>query len=149
MQEISAELARVTAERTRLQRQAQKERARRRKQREHAFLTATIVFCLEPIAGPTIAEATLRKYARVMDHDVATCTREIEGRFLRTPVDVLAQWLDWSGDIPRGTLAEAQRLVEDARLLTWVGEQNSTQGVGPPPIRLGKAMCLSHRLLQW
>ena len=149
MDELAADLARVTAERTRLQRQAQKQRSRQHKQREHAFLAATIAFCHEPTAGPTIAEATLRKHAKCMNEDVATCTREIEDRFLRAPVDVLAQWLDWSGDIPRGTLAEAQRLVEDARLLTWVGEQNSTQGVGPPPIRLGKAMCLSHRLLQW
>ena len=94
MQEISAELARVTAERTRLQRQAQKERYRRHKQREHTFLIATIAFCHEPTAGPTIAEATLRKYARLMEENVATCAHEIENRFLMTSVDTLAQWLD-------------------------------------------------------
>ena len=44
MQEISAELSRVTSERSRLQRKAQKERASRHKQREHAFLIATIAF---------------------------------------------------------------------------------------------------------
>ena len=141
MQEISAELARVTAERTRLQRQAQKERSRRHKQREHAFLTATIAFCHEPTAGPTIAEATLRKYARVMDEDVATCTHEIETRFLETPVDTLAQWLDWSEDIPRTVRTEAQRLVEDARLLRWIGEQNSAQGVAPPPQFVWEKRC--------
>ena len=101
MQEVSAELARVTAERTRLQRQARKERSRRDKQREHALLTATIAFCHEPTAGPTIAEATLRKYARVMNENVATCAHEIENRFLMTSVDTLAQWLDWSEDIPQ------------------------------------------------
>ena len=131
--EISAELARVTAERTRLQRQAQKERARRRKQREHAFLTATIVFCLEPTARSTIAEATLRKYARVMDENVATCTHGIEVRFLETPVDALAQWHDWSGDIPRTVRTKTQRLVEAARLLHWIGTQNSAQSVAAPP----------------
>ena len=119
------ELARLTAERTLLQRQAQKERARHRQRREHAVLTATIAFCHEPTAGPTIAAATLRKYTGAMDEDVDVLTREIETRFLELPVDTLAQWLDWSEDIPRTVRTEAQRLVEDARLLRWIGKQNS------------------------
>ena len=57
--EIAAGLARVTDERRRLQRQAQKERDRRSKQREQAFLAATIAFRHEPTAGRTIAEATI------------------------------------------------------------------------------------------
>ena len=56
--EIAAGLARVTDERRRLQRQAQIERDRRSKQREQAFLAATIAFRHEPTAGRTIAEAT-------------------------------------------------------------------------------------------
>ena len=132
MEEVAAELARNSAELTRRQRQAQKERAKLRKQREHALLTATIAFCHEPSAGPTIAAATLRKYARAIDKDVDALTREIETRFLETPVDTLAQWLDWS-DIPRTIQSEAQRFVEDARLLHWIGEQNRAQGVAPPP----------------
>ena len=140
MEEVAAELARNTAELTRRQRQAQKERARRRKQREHALLTATIAFCHEPTAGPTIAAATLRKYTRAMDEDVDALTREIETRFLETPVDTLAQWLDWS-DIPRTIESEAQRLVEDARLLHWIGEQNSAQGVAPPPQFVWEQRC--------
>ena len=115
MQELAAELARVTDERRRLQRQAHKDRARHNKQRERALLVATIAFCHEPTAGHIFAEATLRKYARVFGEDVAKCTTEIEDRFLKTPVDTLAQWLDWSEDMPRGARAEAQRLVEDAR----------------------------------
>ena len=122
MQEVAAELARVTAELTRRQRQAQKERARVRKQREHALLTATIAFCHEPTAGPTIAAATLRKYTRAIGEDVDACAREIEARFLETPVDTLAQWLDWREDIPRTIRSEAQRLVEDACLLRWIGK---------------------------
>ena len=141
MQEISAELARVNAECRRLQRQAQKERSRRHKQREHAFLIATIAFCHEPTAGLTIAEATRRKYARVMEEDVANCTHKIETRFLETPVDTLAQWLDWSDDIPRAVRAEAQRLVEDVGLLSWIGEQNSAQGVAPPPQFVWEKRC--------
>ena len=132
MEEIAAALARNSAELKRGQKQAQKERARRRKQREQALLTATVAFCHEPTAGPTIAAATLRKYTRAMGEDVDTVTREIETRFLETPVDTLAQWLDWS-DIPRTIQSEAQRLVEDARLLHWIEEQNSAQGVAPPP----------------
>ena len=140
MEEVAAELARNTAELKRRQRQAQKERARRRKQREHALLTATIAFCHEPTAGPTIAAATLRKYTRVIDEDVDALTREIETHFLETLVDTLAQWLDWS-DIPRTIESEAQRLVEDARLLHWIGEQNSAQGVAPPPQFVWEQRC--------
>ena len=116
MQSVAAELARNTAELKGRQRQAQKERARRRKHWEHALLTATIAFCHEPTAGPSIAAATMRKYPGAMDEDVDTLTREIETRFLETPVDTLAQWLDWS-DIPRTVESEAQRLLEDVRLL--------------------------------
>ena len=140
MQEVAAELARLSAELTRRQRQAQKERARLRKQREHALLTATVAYCHEPTAGPTIAAATLRKYARAIGEDVDALTREIETRFLETPVDTLAQWLDWS-DIPRTIQSEAQRLVEDARLLHWIGEQNRAQGVAPPPQFVWERRC--------
>ena len=141
MEEVAAELARNSAELTRRQRQAQKERARRRKQREHALLTATIAFCHEPTAGPTIAAATLRKYAGAMDLDVNALAREIEARFLDIPVETLAQWLDWSEDIPRTVRTEAQRLVEDARLLRWIGKQNSAQGVAPPPQFVWEKRC--------
>ena len=141
MEAIAAELARVTAERTRLQRVAQKARSRQQIQREHAFLAATLAYCHEPGAASAIAEGTLRKYARVLDEDVASCVREIEDRFLRTPVETLAAWLEWSDDIPRAVLAEAQRLVEDARLLRWVGEQNSAQGVAPPPQFVWEKRC--------
>ena len=94
MEEVAAELARNSAELTRRQRQAQKERARRRKQREHALLTGTIAFCHEPSAGPTIAASTLKKYARDLDENVNASTRQVETRFLETPVGTLAQWLD-------------------------------------------------------
>ena len=141
MEEVNAELARVTAELTRRQRQAQKERARLRKQREHALLTATIAFTHEPTAGPTIVAAILRKYARALGDDVDACIQEIEARFLQTPVDTLGKWLDWSEDIPRTIQSEAQRFVEDARLLHWIGEQNSAQGVAPPPQFVWEKRC--------
>ena len=140
MEEIAAALARNSAELKRGQKQAQKERARRRKQREHALLTATVAFCHEPGAGPSIAAATMRKYPGAMDEDLETLTREIETRFLETPADTLAQWLDWS-DIPRTVESEAQRLVEDVRLLRWIGEQNSAQGVSPPPQFVWEKRC--------
>ena len=109
------------------------------------MLTATIAFCHEPSAGPTIAAATLRKYTRAIDEHAHVLTREIETRFLETPVDTLAQWLDWS-DILRTIQSEAQRFVEDARLLHWIGEQNSAQGVAPPPQFVWeKTVRLGHR----
>ena len=140
MEEIAAALAGNSAELTRRQRQAQKQRARRRKQREHAILTATIAFCHEPTAGPRIAAATLRKYAEAIDEDAESLRREIETQFLQTPVETLAEWLDWSA-IPRTVQSEAQRLLEDVRLLHWIGEQNSTQGVSPPPQFVWEQRC--------
>ena len=141
MQELAAELARVADERRRLQRLAQKARARHSKQREHALLVATIAFCHEPTYGHVFAAATLRKYPRHFEESVAQCTAEIEDRFLKTPVETLAQWLDWSEDMPPGARAEAQRLLEDARLLRWVGDQNSAQGVAPPPQFVWEKRC--------
>ena len=58
-----------------------------------------------------------------------------------TAVDTFAKWPDWSEDIPRGARAEAQRLVKDARLLRWVGDQNSAQGVAPPPQFVWEQRC--------
>ena len=76
-----------------------------------------------------------------MDEDVDTCTREIETHFHEIPADTLAQWLDWSDDILRVARAEAQRLAEDAGLLGWIGEQNSAQGVAPPPQFVWERRC--------
>ena len=94
MEKVAAKLARSSAEATRRPRQAWKERATRRRQREHALLTGTIAFCHEPSAGPTIDASTLKKYARDLDENVNASTRQVETRFLETPVGTLAQWLD-------------------------------------------------------
>ena len=76
-----------------------------------------------------------------MDVDVAECTLEMEKRFLDTPVDKLAQWLDWTGDTPQAELMEAKRIVEDVRLLSWVQSQNSAQGVSPLPQFVWEKRC--------
>ena len=140
MDALTAELARLAAERRRLQRQVQRQRAKEGRQWEQALQAAAIAFCHEPTAGATLASATLRRYPRCMDADVDACAHEIEDRFLRTPVAVLAQWLDWTGDVRPAILAEAKRLVQDARLLSWVGEQNCAQRSG----EIAKNVC--HRL---
>ena len=141
MDALTAELARLAAERRRLQRQVQRQRAKEGRQWEQALQAATIAFCHEPTAGATLASATLRRFPRCMDADVDACAHEIEDRFLQTPVAVLAQWLDWAGDVPASTLAEAKRLVQDARLVSWVDEQNSAQGVAPPPQFVWEKKC--------
>ena len=140
MEEVAAALARNTAELKCRQKQAQKDRAKRRNKREQALLVATMAFSHEPTAGPAIAAATLRKYPNVMEENLETLTRIIETRFLETPVDTLAQWLDWDG-VPRQTARDAQRLVDDVRLLDWIGEQNSAQGVSPPPQFVWEKRC--------
>ena len=141
MDEITSELARLKSEHKRLQRATQKERSRHNKQRDHAVLVGTIAFCHEPTSGSAITAAILRKYGRVLDEDVESLTLKIKNRFLATPVNTLAQWLDWSGDIPRSVRTETQRLVEDARLIRWIGEQNSDQGVAPPPQFVWEKRC--------
>ena len=83
MEEIAAALARNTAELKLRQKQAQKERAKRRNRREHALLISTLAFAHEPTTGPAIAAATQRKYPNVMEESVETLTRIIENVFSR------------------------------------------------------------------
>ena len=140
MEEVVAELARNTEELRKSQRAAQRRRARLRKQREQALVSATIAYCHEPTAGRTIAAAILQKNAQAMDEEVDTVTREIETRFLETSVETLVQWLEWT-DIPQAVQSEAKRLVEEARLLHWIEDQNSAQGVAPPPQLVWEKRC--------
>jgi len=138
---VNAELARVTAERKRLQKLVSAVESRRRARRDHALRIATVAFCHEPAAIERIATALLRKYRTCIDASITDCTEEIEQRFIDTPVDTLALWLDWEGDVARGELVEAKRLVEEMRLLSWVDAQNSTQGVAPPPQFVWEKRC--------
>ena len=140
MEEVADELARNKAELHRRRKQARKERARKRKQRENALLTATIAFSHDPTAGPTIANAIQRKYKDVRIDTVDALQREIENRFLETPIDTLAQWLDWSA-IPRKIRNEAQRVAVDARVLHWIDSQSSAQGIAPPPQFVWEKRC--------
>ena len=142
MEQVSAELARVQAERRRLQKLTWDKEKTRRLRRERAWRVATIAFCHVPTAGEGIATAVLRKYGVCIEMDVAECTLEIEKRFLETPVDKLAQWLDWTADTPQAELEEARRLVEEVRLLSWVQAQSCTQGVSPPPQFVWEKRCV-------
>ena len=72
---------------------------------------------------------------------VDECVMEIERRFLEAQVDDLAQWLEWTADASPAELLEAKRLVEDARLLAWVQDQNSKQGISPPPLFVWEKRC--------
>ena len=90
MQEIAAESIRATAEPTRRQRQTQEERAKLRKQRERALLTATTAFCHESTAGPSIAAAT---YANIQEPlaRMWTLPHVLQAHFVETPVNTLAK----------------------------------------------------------
>jgi len=143
MEQLKLELARVSQERRRLQRQANSRLCRSVARREHAVLVATVAFCHVPTAGETIAAAIQHRFKDVLWEDVVSCTREIEDRFLQTSVDELGQWLEWQGSLPRRTIAEAKRLVEETRLHVWISNQNCAQGVAPPTtICLGETMRL-------
>ena len=77
-----------------------------------------------------------------MDVDVHEFTLELEKWFLETPVDTLAQWLDWTGDTVQAELMEAKRFVDEVRLLSWVQSQNCIQGVSPLPQFVWEQRCL-------
>ena len=141
MEQLNAELARVTAERRRLQRQATSRESRLRARRERALRVGTIAFCHDPTAGSSLATAILRTYGDCVALDVPHCVAELENRFLKTPVETLAQWLDWEGEVPEPERLEAKRLVEDVQLLSWVHTQNDTQGVSPPPQFVWERRC--------
>ena len=74
MEQVSAELARLQAERRRLQKQAWDKGKTRRGRRERAWRVATIALCHVPIAGEGVATAVQRRYIFCMDVDVAECT---------------------------------------------------------------------------
>ena len=142
MEEVSAELVRVRAERRRMQKQALQRSWTQQENQERALRVATIACCHAPCASEAIATAIIRKYAAYMSGDVARCKEEIENRFLDTNVDQLAEWLDWTGDILQVDLIEAKRLVEEVSLLSWVHSQNCTQGVSPLPQFVWEQRCL-------
>ena len=141
MEQLKLELARVTQERRRLQRQANSRRCRSVARREHAVLVATVAFCHVPSAGETIATAMQHRFADILWEDLVSCTREIENRFLRTSEDELGQWLEWQGGLTPKTITEAKRLVEEARLHVWISDQNCAQGVAPPPQFVWEKRC--------
>ena len=141
MEQLNAELVRVSAERKRLQRQATGKETRLRARRERALRVGTIAFCHDPTAGSSLANAILRKYRDCVALDVSHCATELESRFLDTPVGTLAQWFDWEGQIPEQEMLEAKRLVEEVRLLSWVQTQNHAQGVSPPPQFVWEKRC--------
>ena len=109
--------------------------------REQAWRIGDITFCHLPADGEKIAALLIAKYADCIGTDVAECAQELERRFLETSVDQLAQWLDWQVDSGQTELREAKRIVEDIRLLSWVGSQNDTQGVAPPPQFVWEQRC--------
>ena len=62
MEPFKAELARVNAERRRLQKQAYDRDTRLRARRDRALRVGLIAFCHDPAAGSIIATAIMRKY---------------------------------------------------------------------------------------
>ena len=141
MEPFKAELARVNAERRRLQKQAYDRDTRLRARRDRALRVGLIAFCHDPAAGSSIATAIMRKYRDWVALNVADCAAELESRFRDRPVETLAQWLDWEGVAPLQEMLEAKRLVEEVRLLSWVQTQNNTQGASPPPQFVWEKLC--------
>ena len=141
MDHVSADLARVKAERRRLTKLAWHLDNAKRVRRARAWRVGTIAFCHVPMAGESIATAIVCKYGDAITTDETECALELERRFLNTPVDMLAQWLDWIAEDPQTEVVEAKRLVEEVRLLAWVQSQNAAQGVAPPPQFVWEQRC--------
>ena len=141
MEQVTAQLAHVQAERRRLEKHFRKQERTRCSRRDCAWRVASIAFCHVPTTGQAISAAILRKYADCIDMSVDECVMQIERRFLEARVDDLARWLEWIADASPAQLLEAKRLVEDARLLAWVQDQNSKQGISPPPLFVWEKRC--------
>ena len=106
MEAISARLAHAGAERKRLERTVRERGRRLRLRRERALRVATIAFCHVPTAGVEVSRALLWGYDDCLNMDLDACSLEIEKRFLATPVQKLAQCLDWEADLPEAEVLE-------------------------------------------
>ena len=92
-----------------------------------------MAYCHEPEGFQRFAEFLHRTLPEVFAADPDLVSPHIVNYFLKTDSDILASWLDWeSGPCTKRDVADAQRLVQDVRLLTWVEVQNAVQGVAPP-----------------
>lgn len=60
--------------------------------------------------------------------------KRLSDRYLETELQTLSEIEDgWSADIPEHHFNLAQRFREDARVMSWVQQQHSSQGVAPAP----------------
>ena len=126
-------LLQVSAEMRRLQRASRSEQGRVRRVLDRVSEVAFILFVWScPDATMALAYVADQEGRRQLPFPTLT-REELEGRYLKTPVEVL-------GDIWRGVeacrpgcLAEAKRYHRDFGLSTWVQDQNEKKAVAPTP----------------
>ena len=129
--QVAAELKQVSELNKQLTRNLSAAEARRELQKESALRVAIKAYCHEPAGLQRFAEFLHRKVPDMFAADFVSL--HIVDYFLGTDSDVLASWLDWeSGPCTKRDVADAKRCVEDVQLLTWVEDQNASQGVAPP-----------------
>ena len=126
-------LLQVSAEVRRLQRASRLEQGRVRRVLDRVSEVAFILFVWScPDATMALAYVADQEGRRQLHFPTLT-REELEGRYLKTPVEVL-------GDIWRGVeacrpgcLAEAKRYHRDFGLSAWVQDQNEKKAVAPTP----------------
>ena len=116
MDGLSSELARVKAERKKLQKTEWQRQRWSLQRKARAWFIGSIAYCHVPEAGDVIAAALVRKYGEWLEGGIQGCRLELDKKFLETRVDTLASWLDWETDRPASEVEEAKRLVQEVRL---------------------------------
>ena len=126
-------LLQVSAEMRRLQRASRLEQGRVRRVLDRVSEVAFIVFVWScPDATMALAYVADQEGRRQLPFPTLT-REELEGRYLKTPVEVLGDiWRGVEGCRP-GCFAEAKRYHRDFGLSTWVQDQNEKKAVAPTP----------------
>ena len=121
-------LLQVSAEVRRLQRASRLEQGRVRRVLDRVSEVAFILFVWScPDATMALAYVADQEGRRQLPFPTLT-REELEGRYLKTPVEVLGDiWRGVEGCRP-GCLAEAKRYHRDFGLSAWVQDQNEKKG---------------------
>ena len=142
LQRVQEALAAVQQQKRRMLKAMRRKDSTIMQRRQRAWKVAIVSFCHMPEQSQKLAEAILRSYADSFTMSDREFITELERRFLATPVEQLANWLDWQTDLLKAEQEESRRLVADLQLLAWIEGQNTQQGLSPTPGLVWEQRCL-------